>query len=182
MNMNRFFGIPFLFFGIWFLVLETSVISSNLTTTSGNIFSRETLFNNNNSYKSNSFNLFDKSHLSLDFDNLPLANAQEQKEEDDININSNTKISESGKYVILMFDRGYKSAYTDATPILDKYDFKASIFVACARPERSKGISRDQLRQLQDQGYDIQSHGLKHERLTEIPSDNKRERIISGGQ
>jgi hypothetical protein len=181
--MNIFFGIPFLFFGIWFLVLETNAISSNLITTSGNIFSREALFNNNNYYKSNPFNLFDKSHLSLDFYNIPLANAQEQKEEDDININNNnTKINESDKYVILIFDRGYKSAYTDAKPILDKYDFKSSIFVACERIESSKGMSWDQLRQLQNEGHDIQSHGLKHERLTEIQSDNKRERIISGGQ
>ena len=86
MNMNIFFGIPFLFFGIWFLVLETNLMSSNLITISGDIFSREALFNNNNYYKSNSFNLFDKSHLTLNFYNIPLANAQEQKEEDDINI------------------------------------------------------------------------------------------------
>ena len=156
MNVNIFFGITFLLFGIGFLGLDDNVIGSNLITTSGN--------------------------LNSDFYNIPLANAQEQKEEDDININNNNTINQSDKYVILIFDRGYKSTYTDAKPILDKYGFKTSIFVACERTESPKGMSWDQLRQLQNEGHDIQSHGLKHQRLTEVKSDSEIEHIVSGGQ
>ncbi|HET8857297.1 MAG TPA: hypothetical protein VFM28_07195, partial [Nitrososphaeraceae archaeon] len=73
--MNRYlsFGIP-IFFGIGFLVLDNNAItSSNLSTVIGNIFSKEALSNINYYYKSNSFNLFDKNHISLDFYNIPLA-------------------------------------------------------------------------------------------------------------
>ncbi len=181
-NMYVFFGIPFLLFGIGFLVLDNNVISSNLITTSDNMFSGEALFNNNNYDKSNSFNLFDNNHLALDFYNTPLANAQEQKEEDDININNNNTINQSDKYVILIFDRGYKSTYTSAKPILDKYDFKTSIFVACERTESPKGMNWDQLRQLQNEGHDIQSHGSEHTNFADIESYEQIESIVSEGK
>ena len=35
------------------------------------------------------------------------------------------------KFVILTFDDGYKSQYTTAKPILDKYGFKGTFYVVC---------------------------------------------------
>ena len=37
----------------------------------------------------------------------------------------------TANYVILTFDDGYKSQYTIAKPILDKYGFKGTFYVVC---------------------------------------------------
>jgi hypothetical protein len=52
------------------------------------------------------------------------------------------------KYVVVMFDRGYDNIFTTAKPILDKYGFKASIFITCDYIESAKGMNWDQVRQL----------------------------------
>jgi hypothetical protein len=50
---------------------------------------------------------------------------------------TNTSVSSSGsssfgnKFVVINFDDGYKNQFTAATPILDKYGFKASFFIVC---------------------------------------------------
>jgi peptidoglycan/xylan/chitin deacetylase (PgdA/CDA1 family) len=180
MNKYLSFGISFLF-GIGFLVLDNNAItSSNLSTVIGNIFSKEVLSNINYYYKSNSFNLFDKDHISLDFYNIPLANAQEQNEGD--NINKNKTNENNDKYVILVFDRGYKTTFTKAKPILDKYGFKATLFVACDRTESSNGLNWDELKQLQNEGYNIQSHGSTHTKLINLTSYEEMEAIVREGK
>ena len=179
MNKYLFFGITFLCFGVGFIVFYNNTITSSNPTTV-NMFTQETLFKNNYDDRSNSYNLFHQNHLSLNLYNIPLANAQ-QKEGNKIN---NNEINENNndKYVILLFDRGYKSTFTKAKPILDKYDFKVSIFVACSRTESPKGMTWDQLRQLQDEGHDIQSHGSEHIKLVDIKSYEQIETIVKEGK
>ncbi len=111
---------------------------------------------------------------SLFFDQIPLTKDEGQNQESEDN-NDN-------KFVILMFDRGYDTIYSTAKPILDKFGFKASIFIACDYIETGSGMSWNQVREFYDDGYDIQSHGLKHQRLTEVESDNEIELIVGGGQ
>ncbi len=109
----------------------------------------------------------------LDFEPIPLLKITQRIELDGENNN---------KYVILLFDRGYKTTYTTAKPILDKYGFKASIFVSCEYAEKRRGLTWEQVRELYNDGYDIQSHGLQHTKLTEIKSPQEIESIISGGK
>ena len=177
--MNKYicFGSTFLFFGLVFLVLDNNTITYSNPTPTVNTFNQKTLFNNNyNDDSINLFNLFDGNHISLKFHSISLANAQEQSEEGNVNIN---KINENtNKSVILIFDRGYKSTFTKAKPILDKYDFKVSVFVACSQTESPKGMTWDQLRQLQNEGHDIQSHGSEHIKLVDIKSYEQIESIV----
>ena len=140
--MNRYvsFGFAFLFFAVvGFFGINNTIpsSSSNLIATSstgGVMLSLETFYkdifyrNNHNLYY-----LTDKDQPSLDFYNIPLANAQEQKEEND-DINNNNEEENTDKYVILVFDRGYKTTFTKAKPILDKYIFVSlTVSAACSR-------------------------------------------------
>jgi peptidoglycan/xylan/chitin deacetylase (PgdA/CDA1 family) len=198
--MNRYlsFGIVFFIYSVVGYVGINNTVpssSSNLIATisaGGMILSLDALFkdifylNNYHHY------LYEKDHLLFleDFYNIPLANAQEkeQKKEGDDNSNNNNnennekENNKNDKYVILIFDRGYKTTFTKAKPILDKYNFKATIFVACDRTESSKGLSWDQLRQLQNEGHDIQSHGADHVKLIDLNTYEEMESIVREGK
>ena len=188
--MNRYlsFGFAFLFFVIvGYFGINNIIISSssNLITSAGILLSFEMLFKD--IYYRNNYYLYDTDHLSLDFYNIPLANAQEQeqkKEGDDSNKNNNNEKENKNndKYVILVFDRGYKTTFTKAKPIMDKYGFKATIFVACDRTESPKGLNWDQLKQLQNEGHDIQSHGSTHTKLIDLTSYEEMESIVREGK
>ncbi|MGD1837040.1 MAG: polysaccharide deacetylase family protein [Nitrososphaeraceae archaeon] len=115
---------------------------------------------------------------TIDFDGIQVANAQEQKKEK----NNDTNSKEDDKYVILVFDRGYKTTFTKAKPILDKYDFKATIFITCSRAELDNGLNWDQLRQLHLDGHDIQSHGAEHKKLVDLKSYKKIESVVRDGK
>lgn len=109
------------------------------------------------------------------FDYLPSQQPQQSTRQ------QNT-VDDNDKYVVLMFDRGYENIFSTAKPILDKYGFKASIFIACDYIESGKGMSWDQVRQLYLDGYDIQSHGLEHTRLTDVQSYDQIDSIVRGGK
>jgi len=78
------------------------------------------------------------------FDYLP---SQESKQTQHSTGQQHT-VDDNDKYVVIMFDRGYDNIFTTAKPILDKYGFKASIFIACDYIESGKGMNWNQVRQL----------------------------------
>ncbi len=165
--MIIFIGFAILLFVVISLGVNSNIIRSIIVSAYGVII--DTPFevnypnnNNNNSSSDNDLLVFD--HLS----SLYTTKEQKEKKED--------------KFVIIMFDRGYESIFSKAKPILDNFGFKASIFIACDYIENGKGMSWNQVRQLTDDGYDIQSHGLEHTRLPELKSENEIKSVISGGK
>jgi peptidoglycan/xylan/chitin deacetylase (PgdA/CDA1 family) len=56
-----------------------------------------------------------------------------ENDEDEDNDTTDNSIGSGGnsKFVILTFDDGYKSQYTTAKPILDKYGYKGTFYVVC---------------------------------------------------
>ena len=87
-------------------------------------------------------------------------------------ISFDTVLGESSvdrKYVILTFDDGYKSQYSNAKPILDKYDFKATFYVVCNYIENGKNhMTWDQIESLHKDGQDIGSHTMNHDDLSKM--------------
>ena len=78
----------------------------------------------------------------------------------------------NSKFVILTFDDGYKSQYTNVKPILEKYGYKGTFYVVCnyAQTEDEDRMNWNELQELQKQGHDIESHSMSHAHLTEIPA------------
>ena len=73
------------------------------------------------------------------------------------------------KIVIINFDDGRKSQYTQAKPILDKYGFKATFYAVCNYLDNKKGyMSWKDIETLYKEGHDIGSHGMNHAHLQQL--------------
>ena len=88
--------------------------------------------------------------------------------------NNNNNIPQTDKAIIINFDDGWKSQFTLAKPILDSFGFKATFFVVCNYVEKGASSSRmdwQEISQLQNEGYDIESHTMDHKDLTTLSLD-----------
>ena len=75
----------------------------------------------------------------------------------------------ANKMVIFIFSDGFKSQFTNAKPILDKYGFKGTFDVVCNYIGTKSGyMDWDMIKQLRYEGHDIGSHSMSHVRLTEL--------------
>ena len=79
------------------------------------------------------------------------------------------------KAVILTFDDGYKSQYTNAKPILDEYGYKATFYIICNYVGDGEGQAKSNARMnwediaaLYKEGYDIGSHSMNHKDLSQM--------------
>ena len=82
------------------------------------------------------------------------------------NINNDDNNDE--KIAILTFDDGVKGQIDYAKPILDKYGFPATFSIICNNVSQSGYMNWNEIRQLQDDGYDIASHTMSHDNLEEM--------------
>src|SRR5215212_3103323 len=98
----------------------------------------------------------------------------------DINIANN-------KAVIITFDDGYKSQYTNAKPILDKYGYKATYYIVCnyvgngELDHPNARMSWEDITELYKEGYDIGSHTMSHANL-DLLSEKGMEYEIGGSK
>ena len=69
----------------------------------------------------------------------------------------------NNKAVILNFDDAYKSQYTNAKPILDKYGYKATFYIICNNVgNRWTTLDWEDITALYNDGNDIGSHTMNH--------------------
>jgi peptidoglycan/xylan/chitin deacetylase (PgdA/CDA1 family) len=84
----------------------------------------------------------------------------------------------TSKCVVLTFDDGYESLLMNATPILEKYSFSATLFLLTGAvgkktygdlntqnstfPENDGPLNWGQLKIMEQSGWDIQSHSCNH--------------------
>lgn len=66
------------------------------------------------------------------------------------------------KAVMLTFDDTDLDQYTLAKPVLDKYHFKGVFFIMTVALNKARYMSREQVRQLSDEGHVIGSHTWDH--------------------
>lgn len=73
------------------------------------------------------------------------------------------------KSVVITIDDGWRSAYDIAFPILKKYGFPATLFIYTDLITGSqKSLSWDQVREMSENGIDIQQHTKTHRNLAAV--------------
>lgn len=72
------------------------------------------------------------------------------------------------KPIVITFDDGYKDNFTNALPILKKYDFTATVFMITAEIGNGSYLSWDQLKELTLYGWQVESHTITHPKLSEL--------------
>ncbi|ORT99232.1 hypothetical protein D081_2097 [Anaerovibrio sp. JC8] len=81
------------------------------------------------------------------------------------------------KPVILTFDDGYESNYTELLPILERRGLKATIFMVGNDIGKENYMSWDQLKDIQHRGVEIGSHTANHLPLTEMDLNTARDEV-----
>ena len=81
------------------------------------------------------------------------------------------------KPIILTFDDGSETIYTNALPILQKYGFTGTAYIVYNYVGTQNYMNADQIRGLYASGWEIGSHSLSHADLTER-SDRQMDEIV----
>lgn len=86
------------------------------------------------------------------------------------------------KSVVITLDDGYEDNYTNAYPILKKYGLNATVFVITDTVDRSSSyMTSAQLKELQNNGIDIESHTVGHDDLSKLSYDGQM-KTLSGSK
>lgn len=84
---------------------------------------------------------------------------------------------------VLTFDDGYQSVYTEAFPVLQRYDWSATVFLTVGRDPETRGEDRlpmmegrpmlawGEIQEMHRWGIDFGAHTLTHPDLTRLPLD-----------
>lgn len=86
------------------------------------------------------------------------------------------------KPVIITFDDGYADAYTNAFPILKKYQFTATFFIIRNDVGKKNYLSAGQIDELKNAGMEIGSHTLSHVDLSRSLPNQARQQIFDSKQ
>lgn len=70
------------------------------------------------------------------------------------------------KPIMITVDDGYQDFITYAKPSLDEYGYKATLFVYTDFVGARLGFSRQDLKELTEQGFEIGSHSVSHSKLS----------------
>ena len=68
----------------------------------------------------------------------------------------------------ITFDDGWKSSFSNADPLLEHFDFKATFYINPASIETPSFMTADDLQTLHNQGNEIAAHGYEHDDMTSV--------------
>ncbi|MEA1963692.1 MAG: polysaccharide deacetylase family protein [Candidatus Aerophobetes bacterium] len=74
--------------------------------------------------------------------------------------------------ITISFDNGYESIYTKALPILERYELPATLFVTTGNVEKEGYLKLEQLKALQEAGWEIGSYTVSSPSLVNISEAN----------
>lgn len=83
------------------------------------------------------------------------------------------------KPIILTFDDGSETVYTDAFPIMQNYGFIGTAYIVYNYVGAGLYMDRNQIRGLHDAGWEIGSHSLSHVNLRQRPGRQMEEIVDS---
>lgn len=81
------------------------------------------------------------------------------------------KIDTSASYISLIFDDGFENFYTNAIPLLEQFNIRASVFIVAGSIDSysswdiykpQKQLSKEHIRSISKDGHEIGSHTLSH--------------------
>ena len=99
---------------------------------------------------------------------------------DELYAGINGEIELPPKPVLITFDDGYIDNYTNAFPILKKYNLHATIFIIPSFTSVYPGyMTWEQLKEMEANGITIESHTLTHPKLEELPDDEIRSELLN---
>ncbi|WP_420868989.1 polysaccharide deacetylase family protein [Clostridium cochlearium] len=83
------------------------------------------------------------------------------------------------KSIVITFDDGYMDNYINAYPILKELNIKATIFVITDLIDNNKNyLTSSQIKEMSNNGIDIQSHTSKHEDLPTLSYKEQLETLV----
>lgn len=83
--------------------------------------------------------------------------------------------------ILLTFDDGSETVYTEALPIMQKYGFTGTAYIVHNFIGSGLFMDRDQIREIYDAGWEIGSHSVSHHDLT-TQSGKQEEEIVKSRQ
>lgn len=86
-------------------------------------------------------------------------------------------IFEKKKPIVLTFDDGYKDAFTDALPVLKKYEFTGTFFIIKNYIGKDNYMTADDIAKMKKEGMEIGSHSLTHPDLAKMDSADANKQI-----
>jgi len=81
--------------------------------------------------------------------------------------------------ILLTFDDGTRSTFNNAFPIMQNYNFSGTAYIIYNYIGAENYMNADELRELAAAGWEIGSHSLSHENLTEHPNHQNNEIVES---
>lgn len=83
------------------------------------------------------------------------------------------------KPILITFDDGYQDTYTEAYPILKKYNFTATVFLVTDYVgNSSRYITWEQVKEMHNNGFTFGSHTLSHVSLSKITNEEAEYQLV----
>ncbi len=81
--------------------------------------------------------------------------------------------------ISIVFDDGWESIYENAFPQMESMGIDSTQYIITSTFENSRYMSVDQIRHMQRNGHEIQSHTVSHPNLTELTNDQLENELYS---